>query len=163
MKWEVLAVNRFLYPSNHFLVQPEEVIDEELDPDVPVASHSILNKDTDEKMVQLNVCNHQAVAAAMEAKWRRLMVTIRRINHLRDSFMRGTPLGTFTSTQQLLPAVSHHSGSTHIDPVRCGGSRREGSLRLLMQHLDLRDAVSLLVDLLHPRTFLPIDLLQLPD
>lgn len=94
------------------------------------------------------------------------MVTVRRINHLRDSFVCGTPLGTFTSTQQLLPAVSHHSGSTHIDPVRCGGSRREGSLRLLMhslQHLDLRDAFSLLVDLLHPRTFLLIDLLQLPD
>lgn len=52
-------------------------------------------------------------------------------------------------------------------PVHCGGSRRGGSLRLLMhsglQHLDLRDAVSLLVDLLHPRTFLPVDLLQLPD
>lgn len=110
-------------------------------------------------MVPLNGCNHQAVAAAMEVEWRRLMVTIRRINHLRDSFMCGTPLGTFTSTQQLLPAVSHHSGPTHIDRVRCGGSHREGSLRLLMhsglQHLDLRDSVSLLLDLLHPRTFSP--------
>lgn len=27
VKWEVLAVNRFSYPSNCFIVHPEEVID----------------------------------------------------------------------------------------------------------------------------------------